>query len=127
LRRCAVLNLRPDEASPQHFVDWLQARASVHAPFAEWASTADSPLQRAALQVWDDRDRASKQGLATVGLAEYLDLLYSLHRLSGNDIARANELLDQLSPFALVKHREQDQLRPAVKHAAAVQQIAADG
>jgi len=114
LRRCAVLNVGVDGEDQSSFVNWLLRRARAHRALAALGGGEPNPMMRAAEQVWDDRKRADDQGLPTVGLAEYLDLLYSLQRLSGGDAARANELLDRISPFALVKHREQDQGRPPV-------------
>ncbi len=116
LRRCAVLNMRPDDKDENKFTAWLRDRANVHADFAPWKGLSNGPLDRAAKQVWDDREKAKDAGLATVGLAEYLDLLYGVRRLAGDDIVKANTLLDELSRFALVKHREQDQQREPVKH-----------
>jgi MoxR-like ATPase len=114
VRRCAVLSLRPDDASEEAFVQWLSQRAMAHAKLAPWGAAADSPLRVAARQVWADRRAAKEAGLPTVGLAEYLDLLYSLWRLSQGDAPRALELLDSIAPYALVKHREQTQDRPSV-------------
>lgn len=115
LRRCAVLNLRPEDKSEATFVDWLKVRAAVHEEFEPWLAIINGPLERAARQVWADRDSAIKAGLATVGLAEYLDLLYSLSRLSEKVPSKANALLDELARYALVKHREQDQQRDPVQ------------
>ncbi len=118
VRRCAVLNLRPKDANESEFVGWLQERAMAHQKLARLAEGgADSAIARAAAQVWADREAAQKLDLPSVGLAEYLDLLYSLQRLSGDDPARAMALLDRLAPFALVKNRDQDQTRPAIDHA----------
>lgn len=112
VRRCAVLNLQPpNDEAPDAFVAWLMARALVHEPLRALAADGTELLKTAALQVWADRRAAARQSLPTVGLAEYLDLLHSLHRLSGGQAARAGELLNQLAPFALVKHRDQDQRR----------------
>lgn len=112
LRRCAVLNMRPDDASETEFVSWLLQRARAHAALAALDGDASSPMARAAAQVWADRKAAFSQGFATVGLAECLDLLYSLLRLSAGDPSRANALLAQVAPFALVKHRDLKQSRP---------------
>jgi MoxR-like ATPase len=112
VRRCAVLNLQPPKDDrPDAFVAWLMARAQVHEPLQALRAEGSEVLKTAALQVWADRREASRNALPTVGLAEYLDLLHSLHRLSGADPARAAELLNQLAPYALVKHRDQDQRR----------------
>ena len=112
LRRCAVLNVRVDDGDEARFVRWLLRRARAHAVLRPLdCKDGPNPMQRAAAQVWDDRHSAKIAGLPTVGLAEYLDLLYSLNRLSAGDPALANALLDEIAPFALVKHREQDQGR----------------
>lgn len=112
LRRCAVLNVRVDDENELRFVDWLLRRARAHAELQRLDyEDGPNPMRRAAEQVWDDRQSAQRAGLPTVGLAEYLDLLYSLNRLSEGDPVRANELLNEIAPFALVKHRDQDQGR----------------
>lgn len=109
VRRCAVLNLRPDDANAEAFCAWLQARAQVHQQLRSFEGS--QVLAKAAQQVWSDREDARKQSLPTVGLAEYLDLLYALHRVSGGDPDQADGLLNQLAPYALVKQREQHQDR----------------
>jgi hypothetical protein len=111
VRRCAALNLRPEDSSEADFGAWLQARARAHTTLD---SLTDEHLVLAARQVWADRKAAESLGLPTVGLAEYLDLLYALQRLSGSDAERVTDLLDQLSPYALVKHRDQVQDRKPV-------------
>ena len=112
VRRCSVLNLRPDDGSEAAFIAWLLLRARAHPDLLPLDGPADSAMQGAAAQVWADRSAAAKLGLPTVGLAEYLDLLYSLLRLSAGDGQRALALLGPLSAYALVKQREQDQARP---------------
>jgi MoxR-like ATPase len=114
VRRCAVLNLQPDAGDEKAFTEWLLQRARAHEALKGLGAGADSPMRRAAAQVWADRSAAAALNLPTVGLAEYLDLLYSLQRLSGGDAERARELLDQVSAFALVKQRELPQSRTAV-------------
>jgi MoxR-like ATPase len=119
LRRCAVLNLQPPEAEhdEEAFLRWLKERASAHKDLNSFGSALDpalSPLHAAAKQTWADRRVATKDGLPTVGLAEYLDLLYSLHALAGGNPAQAMALLGPLSAYALVKHRETPQNRAAV-------------
>ena len=114
VRRCAVLNLRPDDTSEAAFTAWLLLRARAHPDLLPLDGPADSALQRAAAQVWADRSAAAKLGLPSVGLAEYLDLLYSVLRLSAGDGKRAMALLGPLSAYALVKQRDQDQGRPPV-------------
>jgi hypothetical protein len=116
-----VLNLKP----PSHeldggrgFVDWLIERARAHAGLRgldrDEPDEDGNPIRVAAKQTLADRRDAANAGLPTVGLAEYLDLLYSVKRLAGGSIERARILLGELSAFALVKQREQDQQRSAV-------------
>ncbi len=111
VRRCAVLNLKPQDESESAFAQWLIERASAH---EDLAVLAPATLNRAAQQVWADRQDAARLGLPTVGLAEYLDLLYALLRVAGANAAQQDQWLDQLSPFALVKHRDQQQNRQGV-------------
>lgn len=134
VRRCAVLNMKPEDSSESAFVRWLMDRAQVHSALqALWAAPSDDEPagtvpRAAAVQVWADRQAATNEGLPTVGLAEYLDLLYAVLRLSAEGASdgapraapepaaqakRALGLLQALSAFALVKHRGQDQGRPA--------------
>ncbi len=119
VRRCAVLNLKPDDATEATFTAWLIARARAHTSLQPLDGDASSPLAQAAAQVWADRTALKKLSLPTVGLAEYLDLLYSLLNLSAGNAARASELLNQISPYALVKQRDQNQSRAGLNTAPA--------
>jgi MoxR-like ATPase len=117
VRRCAVLNLKPpshetEEGRP--FLRWLIERALSHERLKTLDRRGTGAMLRAAEQTLADRRAAAEAGLPTVGLAEYLDLLYSLQRLSEGQPRRAMQLLDELSAFALVKQREQDQQRASV-------------
>jgi MoxR-like ATPase len=121
VRRCAVLNLKPpshEQDGGQAFVDWLIERARAHRALHDLdrdePDKAGNPIRVAAWQTLADRRDAANAGLPTVGLAEYLDLLYSVKRLADGSIERARILLGELSAFALVKQREQDQRRPPV-------------
>ena len=114
VRRCSVLNLRPDDGDDAAFVAWLLLRARAHAALQPLDGAANSAMHLAASQVWADRRDAVGLGLPTVGLAEYLDLLYSVLRLSAGDGQRAVELVRSLSAYALVKQRMQDQKRTPV-------------
>ncbi|WP_085317725.1 AAA family ATPase [Derxia lacustris] len=124
VRRCMALNVKPASNTRQDFVQWLVDRARAHRPLRVFDVAAAVPegdaaqakpatvLELAAVQTWADRQTALHDGLPTVGLAEYLDLLYGLLRLSSGDVVRAVVLLRELSAYALVKHREQNQQRP---------------
>ncbi|MFO1496022.1 MAG: AAA family ATPase [Lysobacterales bacterium] len=113
LRRCQVLNLDPpQEADEAAFCAWMEHRARAHPRIA--ALDQDDLLRRAARQVWADRETAREKDLGLVGLAEYLDLLHALAELSQCDAPQAGTMLDELSRYALVKHRELPQQRPAV-------------
>lgn len=122
VRRCAVLNIKPP-SQEQEFIAWLIERARVHAPLARLNRPApgdkqgDSLLAAAAKQVWADRQAAEQAGYPSVGLAEYIDLLYALYNVSGGVPGKAWPWLNQLSAFALVKHREQDQQRTSTAQA----------
>lgn len=118
VRRCAVLNLKPpadDAQGGATFVQWLIDRARAHDRLASLDGDDDggNVIRLAAEQTLADRLAATAAGLPTVGLAECLDLLYSLARLSEGDRDRAQAMLKELSAFALLKHQEQDQQRGA--------------
>lgn len=102
LRRCFLLRLAPDSSNRGDFVQWLQLRASVHSRLAALFRHAPGLAELAAQQVWEDRERVKEH--ATVGLAEYLDLLGSLVELSRGDWIQAERWLLELRPFVLRKH-----------------------
>jgi MoxR-like ATPase len=114
LRRCVVLNLQPSDASEADFCAWLCERAKAHAQL-RWLGEGDaSPMRYAAKQVWADRDVAKKGGLGSVGLAEFLDLLHAINQLADASTERAHALIDELSRYALVKQRSDNQRREPV-------------
>ncbi|MBL8297813.1 MAG: MoxR family ATPase [Rhodanobacteraceae bacterium] len=134
LRRCQVLNLDPPHGEGEAaFCAWMEHRALAHPRIAaldqddlrhraarqaradrETERDPEPLLRRAARQVWADRETAREKDLGLVGLAEYLDLLHALAELAQDDAQQAGTMLDDLSRYALVKHRELSQQRPAV-------------
>jgi len=112
VRRCVVLNLNPpqDEGA---LLDWMLERAQAHADVQGRVSAA--VVQRAVQQTLWDRKQVLAEGYPPVGLAEAIDLVRALERLtaefSGSDAERETEqqrLLDELSAYALVKYPLKD-------------------
>ena len=62
-------------------------------------------LVLAAEQLAEDRERAQLAQLSAPGLAEYLDLLYALHRLAPFDKAAQMRWLTRLNQYAYLKNR----------------------
>jgi hypothetical protein len=63
--------------------------------------------------VYADRLAAISLGYK-VGLAEYFDLLEAVAEIAPNDYQQQAKLLKDLSCFALVKHKDQDQARESL-------------
>jgi MoxR-like ATPase len=100
LRRCMVLNLDlpRDEGT---LTALLVKRGAKH-----FSDVSDNVLHAAAKQLWDDREASRQQGLHPLpGQAEYMDLLRALHNRHPREPEQQNELLNQISGFALRKHR----------------------
>ena len=119
IRRCAVLNLNPPK-DDKPFIEWLIQRGKVH----NHLIIDEAARQTAAEQVLEDRKAAEQAGYPKVGLAEYIDLLTALHELtktrSGKTPHKSQlDWLNQISPYALVKHGEQNQGRSPVIPSAA--------
>lgn len=112
-RRCAVLNILPPK-DESDFAHWLVSRARAHPKLNTFGGAQATLLASAAAQVWQDRQDAENAQLPTVGLAEYIDLMYALFNISHGDAGKAAELLRALAPFALRKHKTQDQTGTAV-------------
>lgn len=101
LRRCAVLQVQPDEADAGRFMDWLCARARAHHALAAF----DAEQMRAAAQmVWEDRQRCGDRG--KVGLAEFLDLLYAVLEIAGKSAKKIATELTKARPYALQKYTD---------------------
>ena len=114
IRRCAVLNLNPPK-DDKPFIEWLIQRGKVH----NHLIIDEAARQTAAEQVLEDRKAAEQAGYPKVGLAEYIDLLTALHELTKTRSGKAPhksqlDWLNQISPYALVKHAEQNQARSPV-------------
>ena len=124
IRRCAVLNLNPPkyDKDDKPFIEWLIQRGKVH----NHLIIDEAARQTAAEQVLEDRKTAEQAGYPKVGLAEYIDLLTALHELmqitSGKAPHKSQlDWLNQIRPYALVKHGEQNQQRSSVTPSASSQ------
>ena len=105
LRRCVVLNLEPDATLTE--TQWLVQRARAHfepKPDARLPWLADDVILLAAQQLVSDRASARAAGAQPPGPAEYLDLLYALHRLAPGDSAEQHRWLTRLSRYAYIKN-----------------------
>lgn len=123
VRRCLVLHLRVDDEqslrgwwnrqpgqraesfSPKRaFVKWLAERGETHFAGAFTAKVRE----RAAELLARDRREARQAGLIRPGQAEYLDLLRALRQMAAEaDEQRQLSLLEQISPFVLVKDAQE--------------------
>lgn len=123
VRRCLVLHLRVDDEqslrgwwnrqpgqraesfSPERaFVKWLAERGEIHFAGAFTAKVRE----RAAELLARDRREARQAGLIRPGQAEYLDLLRALRQMAAeSDEQRQLALLEQISPFVLVKDAQE--------------------
>ena len=113
VRRCAVLSLDPPKIETD-FIAWLIERAKAHESLVQ--AIDPTVFITAARQVTADRTEAKKFSLGSVGLAEYLDLLFAIVEITASATSKqktAEQLkwLDKLSRYALVKGRDQDQTR----------------
>ncbi len=105
IRRCAVLRLAPESASPEAFVAWLKERAQRHPELVALFAHCSEAVQAAAEMVWQDRQAYLQRG--KIGLAEYLDLLRALVELGDNDPAKTKALVQSLRPYALHKFADE--------------------
>lgn len=123
VRRCLVLHLRVDDErflrgwwsrqlglpaepfSPERaLVKWLAERGETH--FA--GSFSLRVREKAAELLARDRRAAKQAGLIRPGQAEYLDLLRALRNMAADSgEQRQLALLEQISPFALVKDAQE--------------------
>ena len=114
LRRCIVLSLAAADSAS--YREWLIQRAEAH--FGARPAQADQPDQPAqpallstdeviapaADQLLADRAAAVDAGLNPPGPAEFLDLLYALHRLAPNNAETQRQWIAKLSAYAFIKH-----------------------
>lgn len=121
VRRCVVLNLSPPSTEPA-LSAWMLERVQAHADVQGVVSAA--VVQVAVAQTLADRETVKSQGYPPVGLAEAIDLVRALEQLTreGNRSDAEREaaqlrLLDELSAYALIKHRvdEPGQKRPPLR------------
>jgi len=133
LRRCIVLTL----AAEDDYVKWLLERGSAHFGAEEGirpeALIHESVLYEAARQL--DQDRATIGGLelSKPGLAEYLDLLYALDAMFGDEpdpekrTKQQQKWLIRLSAYGYLKHSVDDKKNKGYQPAAAkARRLAAD-
>lgn len=106
VRRCVVLNLNPprEEAALKA---WMQERVQSHADVQGVVPAA--VVERAVGQTLEDRRSVQKEGYPPVGLAEAIDLVRALERLTQDEPEHLREaaqlrLLDELSAYALIKY-----------------------
>lgn len=102
VRRCLVLNLTVDE---DNLADWLKQRVRTHISAQQ---CPDAILLEAAQQLEKDRKQASRHGMIKAGLAEYIDLITALVKLTENVALKKREqaqrdLLDNIAEFSLRK------------------------
>ncbi len=106
IRRCMVYQLSlPDKE--KEFISLLVERGSRH------FGLDSSVLEKAAKQVWTDREEAKREQLFPPGQAEYLDLLRALkamteHEPKDNQIKSQLARLTEIQEFALKKHTKED-------------------
>lgn len=123
VRRCLVLHLRVDDEqflrgwwnrqlvqrselfSPERaLIKWLAERGETHFAGIFTAKVRE----RAAELLARDRRKARQAGLIRPGQAEYLDLLRALRNMAADSgEQRQLALLEQISPFALVKEAQE--------------------
>ncbi len=115
LRRCMVLTHNSEHT--QGYAGFLIEHGLAHfGPNRECLGSAHPPgyliapdlLSVAATQLAEDRERAQYAQLTPPGLAEYLDLLYALHRLAPGDTAAQTHWLTRLNQYAYLKNRIDD-------------------
>jgi hypothetical protein len=99
------LSVIEDEGSltlPNFHLPLVYKRGRVH--FPEATECDDQVLERAAVLLTKDRKDAKKQGVTPPGQAEFIDLVRAVTRLKDN-VQEQCDLLDDISHFALKKHR----------------------
>lgn len=102
VRRCLVLRLELPKRK-ETFVDFLDARGERHG-----FRCAAQIRRQVAEQLWEDRERARRQGPSKPGQAEYLDILRALDGLTAGvpeqeRTSRQRALLTEIAGFALHK------------------------
>ena len=106
VRRCVVLNLNPPREALA-LQTWMDSRVQAH---ADIAGVVSAPVvQQAVRQTLADRVQVQREGYPPVGLAEAIDLVRALERLTRDRPAAEREaeqlrLLDELGAYALIKY-----------------------
>jgi MoxR-like ATPase len=126
LRRCMVLTHNSEYT--QGYAGFLIEHGLAHfGPKRECLGSAANPpgyliapdlLTMAASQLAEDRERAQYAQLTPPGLAEYLDLLYALHRLAPGNTAAQTHWLTRLNQYAYLKNRIDDHQDPLQQNSA---------
>jgi MoxR-like ATPase len=116
LRRCMVLTHSVDDA--EGYPQFLVKHGLAHfGPGRDGADAVIDPalLAVAAAQLTADRRQAQQAQLVPPGLAEYLDLLYALHRLAPGKPDEQAQWLDKLNQYAYLKNRIDDGGEPRLR------------
>ncbi len=103
-RRCVVL--AHGREVEENYADFLLRYGLAHfgpGRGADAAQLEHPVLVEAARLLVQDRRAAQQAQVYAPGLAEYLDLLYALHRLAGNDGHKQRHWLGQLNQYSYLK------------------------
>lgn len=100
VRRCMVLNLHLPEKSDAFKATLIQ-RGKAHFK----GRCHPEVYEKAAEQLWNDRQAAAREGVTPPGQAEYIDMLRVVSTLEPDGEKQA-PLLDKISRFALKKNPE---------------------
>lgn len=103
LRRCFVLEIRLPEEK-EAFKRQIIQRGKVHVKSLK--DGKEGLYEEAAELLWKDRLEAHKVGLPKPGMAEYIDLLRTVERLSGSEEEQMADL-KQVATFAYRKHPDE--------------------
>jgi len=134
LRRCIVLTLAEEE----DYVTWLVKRGSAHFGIEDDIRVEplidETILYEAARQLDQDRAEIGGLELSKPGLAEYLDLLYALKAMCGDEpepvkrTEQQSKWLKRLSAYGYLKHSVEDKNSKAYQPGAAkARRLAAEG
>lgn len=106
LRRCLVLHIELPK-DKDNLITFVMVRGRAH---FKKELCSDAVLQRAAEQLWMDREEHRRRDLSPPGLAEYIDLLQALTEQRPRDEIGQLEMLMQIKQFMFGKHPS-EQLR----------------
>ena len=109
LRRCMVLNHAL--GSQSEYQQFLIEHGLAHFGPGREGATAfidATILHTSAQRLVQDRENARHAQLVPPGLAEYLDLLYALHKIAPGDTGQQRHWLDKLNQYAYLKNHIDD-------------------